>query len=308
MEPIIGAPPAQGPAGDIIKDSDTNNFMADVIEASREVPVIVDFWAPWCGPCKQLGPILEKSVAAAQGQVRLVKINVDENQALAQQMRIQSIPAVYAFFQGQPVDGFAGALPESQIKQFVQRLAEMAGGEVGPSPIDEALEQAAAAMAAKDAGRASAIYSQVLSHEPENPKAIAGMAQCYLAAEDFDRARQILDGAPPATASDPDIMAARSALDLAEQAAGAKGNLGELMDKVAHNPNDHQARFDLATALHATGKSEAAIDQLLEIVGRDRAWNDEAARKQLLKIFDTLGPTHELTMSGRRRLSSMLFA
>jgi putative thioredoxin len=305
MEPILDLAPA--PAADVIKESDTNNFMADVIEASKDVPVIVDFWAPWCEPCKQLGPALEKVVREAKGKVKLVKIDIDQNQALAQQMRIQSIPAVYAFSQGQPVDGFAGALPESHLKQFVQRLVESAGGDAA-SPIDDALEQAAAALDAGELGQASALYGQVLSHEPENAKAIAGMVRCYLAAGDTARARQILDGAPEAAAADSDVQAAQSALELAEQAANAAGDAGPLLDKVTANPDDHAARYELATALHAAGDVEGAIDQLLEIFARNRGWNDEAARKQLLKIFEALGPTHELTLAGRRRLSSLMFS
>ncbi len=305
MEPILnGAAPA---AADLVKDSDTNGFMADVIETSRKVPVIVDFWAPWCGPCKQLGPALEKAVQDAKGKVKLVKINIDENRALAQQMRIQSIPAVYAFFQGQPVDGFAGALPESQIKQFIERLFDLGGG-VEESPIEPALEQAAAALDAGDLGQASALFGQILAQDPENAKAIAGMARCYLAAGDKERARQTLDSAPAATANDTDVQAARSAVELAEQATQAVGKLAELADKVAQDPNDHASRFELATALHASGDSAAAIDHLLEIFTRNRNWNDEAARKQLLRIFEALGPTDELTASGRRRLSSLMFA
>jgi putative thioredoxin len=306
MEPIVGT--AAAPAADVVKDSDTNNFMADVIDASQEVPVIVDFWAPWCGPCKQLGPMIEKIVREAKGKVKLVKINIDENQVLAQQMRIQSIPAVYAFHQGQPVDGFAGALPESHLKQFVERLAALAGDGGGGSPVEQALEHAAAALDAHDLGQASALYSQVLAQEPENAKAIAGLARCYLAAGDMERARQTLDAAPESAAEDSDLQAARSAVELAEQAARAAGQLGALKIKVEQDPNDHASRLELATALHATGDTEAAIDHLLEIVRRNRAWNDEAARKQLLKFFEALGPTHELTVSGRRRLSSLLFS
>jgi putative thioredoxin len=303
MEPILSAAKANG-AADLVKDSDINGFMVDVIEASRTVPVVVDFWAPWCGPCKTLGPQLEKAVRAANGAIRMVKINIDENPEIAQQMRIQSIPAVFAFKNGRPVDGFVGAVPESQIKQFIQRL----GGAAGPSPVTQALEQAKAALAANDAGTASAIYAQVLAHEPQNVQALAGLARCYVMAGDTEQAGQILAELPKEAANDPEVQQVRAALDLAKQASAASSQIGPLMEKVAHNPADHQARLDLAVALFGGGQQEAAIDQLLESFKRDRKWNDEAARKQLLKFFEALGPTHALTVSGRRRLSSLMFA
>ena len=304
MEPILSAAKPNG-AADLVKDSDINGFMTDVIEASRKVPVVVDFWAPWCGPCKTLGPQLEKAVRAANGAVRMVKINIDENPEIAQQMRIQSIPAVFAFKNGRPVDGFVGAVPESQIKQFIQRLG---GAAAGPSPIAQALEQAKAALAANDAGTASAIYAQVLAHEPQNVAALAGLARAYVMAGDPEQASQILAELPPEGANDPEVQQVRAALELAKQASAASGQINPLQEKVARDPADHQARIDLAVALFGNGQQEAAIDQLLESFKRDRKWNEEAARKQLLKFFEAMGPTHALTVSGRRRLSSLMFA
>jgi putative thioredoxin len=305
MEPLIGAAPEKAGA-DLIKNSSTASFMADVIDASNDQPVIVDFWAPWCGPCKTLGPAIEKAVRDARGAVRLVKINVDENQELAQQMRIQSIPAVYAFKNGRPVDGFVGALPESQIKQFVQRLST--GGAKGPSPIDDAVEMAKEAIAAGDHGRAATIFTQVLEHEPDHVEAIAGLARAYIARNEFDRARQTLERAPKESAGNADLAAARASLELAEAGSKAKGALGELKARIERDPNDLEARYELAAALFAAGEREAAIEQLLEIIRRNRAWNEEAARKQLLKFFEAMGPTDPLTVSARRRLSSILFA
>jgi putative thioredoxin len=306
MEPLIGA--AQQTAGaDLIKNSSTAAFMADVIDASNDQPVIVDFWAPWCGPCKTLGPALEKAVREARGAVRMVKINVDENQELAQQMRIQSIPAVYAFKNGRPVDGFVGALPDSQIKQFVQRLSGGAGPK-GPSPVEEAVEMAKEALASSDAGRAATIFTQVLQHEPENVDAIAGLARAYIARNDLDRAKQTLDGVPKESAGHAEIAAARASLELAEAGQKAKGALGDLKARIERDPRDFEARYELAAALFSGGEREAGIDELLEIIRRNRTWNEEAARKQLLKFFEAMGPTDPLTVAARRRLSSILFA
>jgi putative thioredoxin len=312
MDAIIGAGAPKGngasAGADLIKNSSQAGFMADVVDGSRDVPVIVDFWAPWCGPCKQLGPMLEKAVREAKGAVRMVKVNVDEAQELAAQMRIQSIPAVYAFFQGRPVDGFVGALPESQIKAFVQRLMQLGGGEAGPSPVEEALEAAKQALAENDLGTASAIYGQVLAHEPGNVAATAGLARAHLMAGDVQRARQLIDAVPKDQAGAAEIASVRSAIELAEQAGKAAGELGPLQQRLAQDPNDHQARFDLAMAQYAAGGREQAIDELLEIVRRNREWNEQAARKQLLKLFEAMGPTDELTVSARRRLSSILFS
>ncbi|HJM91828.1 MAG: thioredoxin [Alphaproteobacteria bacterium] len=300
MEPIIGDMSA--PAN-TVKDGDTASFAADVIEASNEVPVIVDFWAEWCGPCKTLGPTIEKAVKAASGQVRLVKINVDENQQLAQQLRVQSIPAVFAFKNGKPVDGFVGAQPESQIKAFIQRLT----GDAGPSPIEQALEQGEAALAAGDVSGASDIFGQVLRADMENARAIAGLCQCLIDSGDLAEAREMLDGLEGKLAIDPAVQSVRAALELAEQSADA-GDTAPLRARLEANGNDHEARMELSTALLAAGQREEAVDELLESIRRDRNWNDEAARKQLLTLFEAFGHADELTVSARRRLSSMLFS
>ncbi len=303
MEALIGA--AAAPQ-DLIKDSDNQRFMADVIEVSKTTPVLVDFWAPWCGPCKQLTPTLEKVVKAAAGKVKLVKINIDENQELAQQLRIQSIPVVYGFKDGRPVDGFVGLQTETQIRQFVERL--IGGGEhVGPDPIDAALAEAKAALEAKDAGTATAIYGQILAHDPKNVKAIAGLARARVLAGDPAQARQYLDAVPKENAGDADVAAARSTIELAEKAQQSSGKLGEYETRLAQDPNDHQARFDWALAQYAAENTEGSIDALLEIIRRKRDWNEDAARKQLVQIFDALGFGHPLVSAGRRKLSAILF-
>ncbi len=305
MEQMIGGGKQ---AGEVVKDTSTANFRADVLEASMQVPVIVDFWAPWCGPCKQLGPTIEKAVKEARGAVRLVKIDVDQNQELAAQMRVQSIPAVFAFFQGRPVDGFVGAQPESAIKQFVARLVKTAGGAQGPSPIDEALEQADAAFAEGDHGAASAIFAQILQHEPENAKAMAGLIRCTIAVGELDQARAFLAKVPPSIASDPAIVGARAQVEIAESGRKAMGKSQELRARIEANARDFEARLDLSQALFAGGERESAVDQLLEIFRLERKWNDEAARKELLKLFDAMGPTDPVTLAARRRLSSLMFS
>jgi putative thioredoxin len=308
MQTMFNAPGAGSqPAADLIKDSGDQTFMTDVMEASRTVPVIVDFWAPWCGPCKQLGPLLEKTVRAAKGAVRMVKIDIDKNPQIAGQLRIQSIPAVYAFFQGRPVDGFAGAQPESQIKQFVDRLIKMGGAGVDDGGLEEALNAAAEALEAGDASTASSIYNEILQHEPTNAAAFSGLARCLISVSDFTRARQLLNSAAPDLAKAPEVVAARSALDLAEQSASV-GPVDELTSRLAADPNDHEARFDLAMAYYASGKREEAVDELLELVRRDRDWNEQQARKQLVKFFEAFGPTDKLTIMARRKLSSILFS
>jgi putative thioredoxin len=304
MDAILGN--AGGPpAADLIKNGSTATFMADVIDGSKDQAVIVDFWAPWCGPCKQLGPALEKAVKDQRGAVKLVKINVDENQELAQQMRIQSIPAVYAFKGGRPVDGFVGALPESQIKQFVGKLA---GGTAGPSPIEEALAMAKEAIAAGDQEQADEIYEQIIEHEPENADAIAGLAKSEIARKDLAAATQRLAKVPARGAAHAEIQAARAALELAEAGQKNQGATAELEARLQANPQDHQARLDLAGALFAAGERERAIDELLDLVKRAREWNEQAARKQLVKFFEALGHADPLTVDARKRLSSILFS
>lgn len=308
MEPIFGTKPgaAAAPAaapGELIKDTTTQTFAADVLDASMKVPVIIDFWAPWCGPCRQLGPVLEKLVLAARGAVRLVKMNIDDYPEVAQQLRVQSIPAVFAFKNGQPVDGFMGALPESQVRAFIERLA----GDVGPSPAEELIEAGRAALEAGDLSSAAQAFAQAIQLEPGIPAAVAGLARCYIESGDFDRARQTLGLVRPDAKNDPEITAALASLSLAEKSADA-GDTAELEARIAANARDHQARFDLALALHARGDREGAVDQLLTIVGYDRKWNDEAARKQLVEFFEAYGAKDEVTLSGRRRLSSLLFS
>ncbi len=309
-EPIIApTPQAQGPAGGApaIKEGSTATFMADVIDGSRDVPVVVDFWATWCGPCKQLGPALEKAVAATNGKVRLVKIDVDQNPDLAQQLRIQSIPAVIAFLGGRPVDAFTGAIPDSQVKQFVDRLAQSAPGG-GPDPaIQQALDQAKAMADQGDARGAAALYARVAQHDPENLPAKAGLARALLAAGDAAGAKMALDGLSDEDKQNAEIAGALTALQLAEKTQGA-GDTAQFEARLAADPADHQARLDLAMARYAHGDREGAIDALIEIIRRNREWNDQAARKQLIEFFDAMGPTDPVTLAGRRKLSSVLFS
>jgi putative thioredoxin len=286
-----------------VKDTTTQGFVKDVIEESKRQPVLVDFWAPWCGPCKQLTPILEKAVRAAKGKVKLVKMNIDDHPAIPGQMGIQSIPAVIAFVNGQPADGFMGALPESQVIAFLERLTkDSIGGEA-----KDLLKAADTALAEGDAAGAAEIYAQVLAEDSGNLQALAGLARCYVESGNLEQAKQTLALVPEAKRNDAMVAAARAALELAEQAK-TLGPVAELEQKVAANPLDHQARFDLALALNGKGQRADALDHLITIVKRDRKWNDDGARKQLVQFFDAWGPTDEATVDGRKRLSSILFA
>ncbi|MCR6629493.1 MAG: thioredoxin [Magnetospirillum sp.] len=310
MDLILGSgakPAAPAGGGDLIKDGSAATFAADVIEASRKTPVIVDFWATWCGPCKTLGPALEKVVRELRGAVRMVKIDVDKEQQLAAQLRIQSVPTVYAFVGGRPVDAFTGALPESQIRAFLQRLVQMGGGDAEPS-LDEVVAEAKELLAAGDAETAAQAFQQVLAEDPSHAGAMAGLLRSLLALGDAQSVKQMLAQLPPEMLKTADIAAVKTALELQETAAAGAGESAELRRRLATDANDHQARFDLALAYYGAGEPEAAVDELLELFRRDRAWNEDAARKQLVKLFEAFGPTHPLTVSGRRRLSSLLFS
>ena len=287
---------------DLIKNTTTKDFMRDVVDASREVPVLVDFWAPWCGPCRQLTPLLEKAVRAAKGAVKLVKMNIDEHPQIPGQMGVQSIPAVFAFQDGRPVDGFMGALPESRIKSFIARLI---GDESADAAAD--LDAADEALAAGDANTAAQAFAEALQKDAENARAAAGLAKCYIKTGDLNRAEQTLALVPPAKADSAPVASARASLELARKAASA-GDVESLRAKLEANPNDTQSRFDLAVALNAKGDREGAVDELLTIIRKDRAFNDDAARKQLLQLFDAWGASDPATISGRQRLSSLLFA
>ncbi len=295
--------PAAKPAPAAVGDTTEATFMADVIDGSADVPVIVDFWAPWCGPCKTLGPMLETAVAAAKGRVRMVKLDIDQAPNIAAQLRIQSIPTVYAFFKGKPVDGFQGAVPQSEVNAFVTRVAAM-GGDGG---IAEALEAAEAMLTEGAAVDAAETFAAILGEEPGNAAAYGGMARSYLALGELDQAEALLAAAPPAIAAAAPVEAARAQLGLARQAMDA-GPVDALRAAVDAHPEDHRARFDLALALHASGDVAGAVDMLLDLFRRDRTWDDDAARKQLMTIFEALKPQDPIALKGRRRLSSMIFA
>ena len=291
---------------DLIKETTTQTFVKDVIEESKRQPVLIDFWAPWCGPCRQLTPLLEKAVRAAKGRVKLVKMNIDEHPAIPGQMGIQSIPAVIAFVGGQPADGFMGAIPESQVTAFIDKLTKGVPA-AGEPNLAEILKEAETLLAEDDATAAAQVYAEVLSIDATNIAALAGLAKCYVTTGAVEQAKQTLAMVPESKRNDAAVKAVQAAVDLAEQAQSVSP-IGELEQKVAANPLDHQARFDLATALNASGKRSEATSQLLEIVRRDRKWNDDGARKQLVQFFEAWGGADEATVEGRKRLSTVLFS
>jgi len=300
MEQLIAAAADTTPI-----DVNMDNFMAEVIDGSAKMPIVVQFWAPWCGPCKQLGPLLEKVVAAAKGKVKMVRINIDENQQIAQQMRVQSVPTVYGFFNGQPVDGFAGAQPESTLKQFIDKL--VAAGGSGPD-IAAMVEAANSLLETQDYDNAMAQYHEIMAADPESPDGLAGMIRCMVGMKDIDGAREIVDQLDDEFRDKPAMVIAIDSLELAEKAAGAAGGLAQARAAVDADPNDLAARQELALALFATGEQAESMEQLLESIRIDRAWNDEAARMQLLEFFKTLGPANRDVMAARRKLSTLLFA
>ncbi|WP_339761498.1 thioredoxin [uncultured Sulfitobacter sp.] len=297
--------PAQD--ANLIKDTTEATFMADVVEASQDVPVIVDFWAPWCGPCKTLGPMLEDAVRAAKGAVKMVKINADEAQQIVGQMQIQSLPTVYAFYKGQPVDGFQGAQPQSEITAFIERVIKASGGEAPGAALDEAVAAAEDMLAEGAAQDAADTFAAILGEDPNHAGAYGGMVRAYIALDKLDEAEAHLNGAPIEISTSPELEAAHAQLELARQAAGA-GPVAELQTAVDANPDDLQARFDLATALYAHGEVQGAVDHLLTLFGKDREWDDGAAKTQLFTIFDALKANDPIALNGRRKLSSMIFA
>ncbi len=301
-----GSGPAPQAAPDLIKETTTQTFVKDVIEESKRQPVLIDFWAPWCGPCRQLTPIIEKAVRAAKGKVKLVKMNIDEHPAIPGQMGIQSIPAVIAFVNGQPADGFMGAVPESQVTAFIDKLTAGMPGSGEPN-IAEILQEAEAVLAEGDAATAAQIYAEVLAVDATSIPALAGLAKCYVTSGAIEQAKQTIGMVPESKRNDAAVKAVQASIDLAEQAA-AVGPVTELEQKVAANPLDHQARFDLATALNAGGQRAEATEQLLAIVKKDRKWNEDGARKQLVQFFEAWGPADEATIDGRKRLSTILFS
>ena len=294
------------PADDLIKDVSEADFMTEVIELSQQTPVIVDFWAPWCGPCKALIPALEAAVTKAKGAVRMAKVNVDENQGIAGQLQVQSIPTVYAFYQGKPIDGFQGAVPPSEIDAFVERVVAATGGDASGG-LDEAVAAAEEMLAEGAASDAAQTFAAILEEDPVNAGAYAGLVRAYIAMDDLDQAEAILNGAPVEISTSPELEAAHAQLELARQAADA-GPVAELRAAVEANPADHQARFDLAQALHAAGEAEEAVSELLDLFRRDKEWSDGAAKQQLFTIFDALKPNDPVVLNGRRKLSSLIFA
>ncbi|WP_299735629.1 thioredoxin [uncultured Roseobacter sp.] len=304
MDLNLGAAPA---ADDLIKDVTEASFMADVVEASQTTPVIVDFWAPWCGPCKTLGPQLEEAVRAAKGAVKMAKVNVDEAQMIAGQLQIQSIPTVYAFHKGQPIDGFQGAVPQSEIKAFVDRVVKAAGGDAPGEALGEAVAAAEEMLAEGAATDAAQTFAAILGEDPNHAAAYGGMVRANIALGELDQAEAILNGAPAEISASPELEAAHAQLELARQAEGA-GPVDDLRKAVEANPDDLQARFDLAQAMHANGDVEGAVDALLELFRRDRDWNEGAAKTQLFTIFEALKPNDPIMLNGRRKLSSMIFA
>jgi len=304
MTDILGG---AAPAADLIKDSSEATFMADVVEASKDVPVIVDFWAPWCGPCKTLGPLLEEAVTAAKGAVKMVKVNVDEAQNIAGQLKIQSIPTVYAFHKGQPIDGFQGALPGSEIKAFIDKVIAASGGEAPGEDLADAVDAAEEMLAEGAAVDAAQTFAAILEQDPNQAAAYGGLVRAYIAMDDLDQAEAVLNGAPAEISDTPELEAAHAQIELARQAADA-GPVAELTATVEAEPDNHQARFDLALALHAGGQIDEAVTQLLELFRRDSDWNDGAAKTQMFTIFEALKPNDPIVLNGRRRLSSMIFA